>query len=237
MSVNNYGNGNIKEKQISPMKILMFRYESEFEYYVEEPKYISVVKKPEENSQNMELILRITLWNYQKEGVAWSIYADEREEYSKIVLRKIVWDVSESENRIKTMRDMRENYKEYRRKLLLSSPDIATYNYYTEGIPVQRLKEELEPFDNILQNGIILSPQKNIAANWSNIDVLRKYEWGQLHYTWSPEVQCKELEDIILSLIKKLDTIMEEINQRVESICLHYNLTPDTYKELYGMDE
>lgn len=222
--------GNMRDiynKTVSATKIPMKRYENFFDYISEEPISISVKISAREKEIICIPILRIRRWNNEGKCIAWIIYADERENYKNIILRKVVWNME------KDKKYMRKYIKERREEILKAWPTLYTENKYLWNLELLQLKDTLINLDEIIKNGFTFHDRENVIFKWSDMELLRLYDWGQIHNTWC-SIKCNESVELAIDvLINKIEDILEQQTDDIDSMCMNYGILPEKYEKFY----
>lgn len=217
-------NGNatvISEKVVSKTKLVMKRFENMFDYFSEEP--VSIMAKEKENSAEYEYtcILRIRIWNNREQSYSWSIYSRDREELNSLIIRKVTWDLD------KDMKYVKKNIKENRDLVLSEFPSIAICNKYILSSQSNQVIRRIESLDEVIGKGFLLSNNKNPKWEWRDLEVLRLYDWGQIHITWCTEKKNEKVEEKIEKLIMELNTVIEKCDENITSMTINYDSIPE----------
>lgn len=217
-------NGNatvISEKVVSKTKIVMKRFENMFDYFSEEP--VSIMAKEKENSAEYEYtcILRIRIWNNREQSHSWSIYSRDREELNSLIIRKVTWDLD------KDMKYVKKNIKENRDVVLSAFPSIAICNKYILSSQSNQVIRRIKSLDEAIGKGFLLSDNKNPKWEWRDLEVLRLYDWGQIHITWCTEKKNEKVEEKIKKLIMELNTVIEKCDENITSMTINYDSIPE----------
>ncbi len=67
--------------------------ENKFDFYSEEPAFILVKQNVDSVAENYFCFFRIRIWNSKGKCFSWSIYSDERECFSNLIVRRVIWDL------------------------------------------------------------------------------------------------------------------------------------------------
>ena len=224
----NYGNAKlIDEVELLPTKICLLKYENTFDYYASEPSYFTIQEDEESNIGQYIQILHICIWKTKEQSCSWRVYAEDRDKIQNIVIRKVVWekdkDIEDSKKFIRTERDA----------VLSSWPSIFTYNYYVKYCEAKPFIQLLRSLDCQIENGIHLENSSVSTWKWKDLELLRRYDWGQVHTTWCPCKSNREVEKIVNNIIVEMDKLIKESNTSIYSIKLNYYIIPEKYKNLY----
>ncbi|MBD5466352.1 MAG: hypothetical protein HDR22_11190 [Lachnospiraceae bacterium] len=203
---------------------LMGRLENIFDFFSEEP--FTIMVKEEENSIEEEYtcILRIRFWNRMQKSSSWSIYSKDRENLNNIIIRRVIWDLNKDKEIAKN--GIREN----RAEALESWPSIAICNKYIFSPWSNHVIDLINGLDLEIKNGLILYENSNQTWEWRDLEMLRLYDWGQVHLTWCTDRKNEDLEKRIKELIVGLDFTIERINEDIFSMTLNYSVNPEEYK-------
>lgn len=226
----NVGNADlIIEQALTPSKLAMIKWESIFDFYAEEPISITLQIKEDGKKMTFEKIIRIREWG-EKECFSWSVYSQNREKINDIVLRKVVWDKQKDKN---TMIACNEKYEE----ILNWWPSISVTNIYIPDAEVYNIRELIENMDTIMQKSIIFKKKKTSITERINVEYLRLYDWGQLHFTWESDKHIKGLSKNIRKLCKEFEKLLVIPLKEVASMSLNYSIPIDLYKKVYILGE
>lgn len=219
--INNSNATVIIEKVAIKTKLIMKRYENIFDFYSEEPVLIAIREKECEVEHEYTCILRIRIWNSAKESCSWSIYSRDREELNSLIIRKVTWDID------KDIDYMKKNVKENRAAVLSAFPSIVACNKYILPSQSNQVIQLIDSLDAEIGEGFILSNNKNPMREWRDLEVLRLYDWGQIHITWCTNKKNKKVEDKIKELILELDSVIEKCYENITSMTLIYGSIPE----------
>lgn len=223
----NYGNANfIVEQKQSECKLTMLKYENTFDFYSEEPSSI-LIKKENNKEWIANAILRIRIWHRKNQSYSWSVYANDRHEFNKIVIRKVVWDMD------KDIENARVCANKDKKKLLILWPFITTFNKFISACEAANVIEMIKNLDSTIEKGIILYENKNPTWEWRDIEVFRLYDWGQVHAIWNTNKKNEEIEKKVKKLISILNLLIEKTHDNIYSMSLNYSINPEKYKEVY----
>ena len=109
-------------------------------------------------------------------------------------------------------------------------PSIYICDQYiasSQAAPIIQLVHDL---DTEIENGFILYQNDVERGEWNDLELLRLYDWGQVHMTWCPEKKNECVEQSIKKLVSGLNTYIEQENTNIYSMCLNYNETPERYR-------
>lgn len=224
----NYGNANfiVEQKQLE-CKLTMLKYENTFDFYSEEPSSILIKKENNNEEWIGTSILRIRIWNRKNQSCSWSVYANDRHEFNRIVIRKVVWDMD------KDIENAKVYAKKDKKELLILWPFITTFNKFIFTSEAENVIEMIKNFDSTIEKGIILYENKNPTWEWRDIEVLRLYDWGQVHAIWNTNKKNEEIEEKIKKLISIFNLFIEKTYDNVHSMSLNYSINPEEYKQIY----
>ncbi|MDU2240630.1 MAG: hypothetical protein E7E23_08595, partial [Paenibacillus sp.] len=139
-----------------------------------------------------------------------------------IVIRKLIW---KKDNKI--LENMK---KEDRKSLLQSWPEIDIMNQYLELSPDANLFRSIDNLDLRIEKGVQLTSRNNDFPSWTNIEIMRLYEWGKMNIIWSQEKQHKELEERIKELIEEFSSVYEM--PQISEMVLDYSIQPEEFRKI-----
>lgn len=215
----NHSNAEILiEKLVLKTKLTMQRFENMFDFLSEEPVIMSVKEKENGTEEIYTCILRIRVWRNIKESCSWSIYSQDRQELKNIIVRKVIWDMD------KDTAFAKKNVKTHREMVLTSYPSIATFNKYILLPQSNSIIQMIKNLDEEVENGFILKENENPTWEWRDLELLRLYDWGQIHFTWSTEKKNENVEKTLKQLTSMLDSIVEKYDKKIYSLSLNYSM-------------
>ncbi len=209
----NMGNANkIFENIAVPSKLAMIKYEHIFDYYAEEPE--AFIIRIDEYSESIVLsrICRIRYWGKLGKCCSWSIYSDSRQELNNVLVRKVIWNMDQDKTVLKKLvRDDRE-------KALSTGPSLDIYNMYIPELLTLRFIKLIKDFDTKIENGIILKENPHPIWPWRDLEVLRLFDWGQIHLTWAPNKSNEIIEDCLLDFTLAIDNLLKDVHDNIYSM-------------------
>lgn len=225
---------NINEKCFSIVPLTMIRYEALSDFYAQEPLQIRMRLTKETQFSDYEQVLRIRTWFPNKKASSWCIYAKERDwahvnnNSEGLIIRNVVWDVNFD---LESLKSLKENE---RQTYLNNWPSLKLKTVFLNFNIVSELINTLQVFDRHLEKGIKLSKRKKTEKmqEWLEFEILRLFDWGQVHTTWSSFKTNIVLEDDILNLDKQLEEYMEVALNDIYEFDLDYSCPPNLWKAL-----
>lgn len=228
----NSGNAeNIIENICLPCSLVMIRYEELFDYYAEEPCSLTIQKKAGCKDEKFYCVFRVRTWNDRNGSNAWTIYSKDRKDFNNIILRKVYWDMEEDKKYAK------DHVKDDRIQVLHAWPRISTYNQYCKKKYTDKLRRNMQKLDKIMENGFLLYETDKEKEQWREIEILRRYDWGQVHFTWDRSMRNAAVIKRIRKLIREIECLLKKPMDDVYSMSLNYSVTPETYKKFYEKTE
>lgn len=230
------GNAQIIEDVCLPIhQLALLRYEAISDFYTEEPQSIDIRIEKDREYVTFEQILRVRTWVPNKKTHSWCVYSEDRELTERdnntcgLLIRQVTWDREKDLNKFKNAD--KETYK----KLLESWPTLKIRNTYLEPQLCNEIEKIIRKFDEILQNGIALEERSNISStpSWKNMELLRLFDWGKVHTTWSPSKENKVIESYILLLEKIFSESLDfATDEAIHQVNLDYSCPPIIWKAL-----
>ena len=221
---------------IIPLSLM--RYEALADFYTEEPKIIRVRENENDQPVDLEQVFRFRKWVPNKTTYSWSIYCDNRNwinenvNGSKLVLRHAIWDKQNDQRGIKTLRSNNQEGP------VFSWPRLSANTYYLYSTNVPKMNEALLELERILENGLTLFLRNNEWdwPGWNDLEVMRLFDWGQLHMTWSPVKINNKVEKLLITIENMMQSFAIVGGQEVSQIDLDYTFPPDLFKNsVYGI--
>lgn len=179
--------------------IAMFRFETIFDTLSEEPNTMSLTEKTSGSSVLLESIFRLRIWRRKGFTISLSLYADDKEAPGHMVLRSVSWDMD---------RDIRDIVSaESRAQILNSWPELEIKNRILQRKDRERVFSAMQKLDSLISGGITFAETDNPQFNWRDKELMRRYDWGQLHAVWNPTRRNASLENMIGLLSELLSDI------------------------------
>ena len=112
-------------------------------------------------------------------------------------------------------------------------PQISTYNKYCKKKNTDKLRKTMQKLDEIMENGFLLHETDKAGEQWREIEILRRYDWGQVHFTWDTSMRNEAVIKRTLKLIREIEYLLKKHMDDVYYMSLNYSITPETYKTFY----
>lgn len=225
--INNSNADVIIEKLVPKTKMVMIRFEAVFDYLSEEPAFISIKEKEDSMYEKYNCALRIRIWNSSKKSYSWSIYFGENQEINNLVIRKVTWDID------KDIAFAKSNIKENREMVLKTYPSISIDSEYIPHIESNRLIQMIKEFDEVIGSGFVLNDNINPTWEWRDLEIIRLYDWGKIHFIWCTNKKNDKVEEKIKELIFHIDMALNNCTKRINLMDLEYSITPEQFKKSY----
>lgn len=182
--------------------IAMFRFETIFDTLSEEPNTMSLTEKTSGSSVLLESIFRLRIWRQKGFTISLSLYADDREAPGHMVLRSVSWDMD---------RDIRDIVSaESRAQILNSWPGLEIRNMALQAQERQRVFSVLQRLDLHISGGITFDEADTPLFEWRDMELMRRYDWGQVHAVWNPTRRNTVVEEQVNSLLELLSDLERE---------------------------
>lgn len=234
MLKNNFpiGSGNVDVITTKTVRENIFqikRLEDIFDFYSDEPSSITVKKEENNEKELFRCILRIRVWRSKHNNFAWSIYTKDKETFSSLIIRRVVWDLDKDTELF--MRHFRENQAELSERW----PSVEICNTYISTHQSEKVIHLINNLDAEIKEGFILKENNNPSWKYRDLELLRLYDKRQIHFTWSPTKENKGVQNKIKQLVLGLDLAIEEANENIFEMVLNYSEDPEKYKEAVHM--
>ena len=223
--------GNAKNIEIvclPMMKLAMLYYEEIYNFYSEEPIYINVkFNEYDEKYTVYEQIFRFRYWNQNDKACSWIIYSEEREFNAKqycqngLIIRNVCWDKQYDIKKVQICKGDKS-------LIMNSLPQIAATNYIIRDNRVNEIVKTIQMIDKAIENGVKLeiNVNKDYENKWREIEVLRLFEWGQIHNTWSPFKTNRDVEKLLQGFEEQLMLISSDIKDSIDIMKLDFSCPP-----------
>lgn len=182
---------------------------------LKEPKSIGIKRDENSKKEVFVRIIRIHAGHQKNKNYSWNIYSREREAYSDLVIRRVIWDLDKDIKLLKEHKGKRIPLTEW-----LPSAEIC--NIYIPPFEAEKIIHLIKKVDSEVEKGFILHKNKNQSKQWHDIELLRLYDWGQIHLNWCSDRKNKEVENRIKKLVKELDSAIKEGNENIFEMTLNY---------------
>lgn len=224
----NWGNiSSIVEETLQPSKFAMFKFENVYDYYLTEPTSI-ILNLAGEDKRSFEPIIRVE--EKGKNYISWRFYSEEREDICELILRKVVWKKQEDKETLMSCACDKQKYDD----LLSEGPSISIHNIYVPADKATAIKKIISKIDKRLKKGIAFTDENLRDSNERNWEMLRLYDWGQIHFTiWDEYSIGKKLGKLLDKLFSEMDKVSVETEDIEGKMHLKYSMLPETFKELY----
>lgn len=211
---------NVEQTNILETKLVIERMESKFDFYSEEP--VSITVKQNENSiaEKYFCIFRVRIWNSKNKCFSWSIYSVERECLNSLVVRRVIWDLE------RDTKTVQENIQENRERLLTLWPTLDICNKYLSSKQACLIIRSMSNLDEKIGKGFILNENNNPDWKWRDLELVRMYDWGKIHYTWCTDRKNEHVEKEIEKMIIVLNESLDEIQDKIFSMVINYSDFP-----------
>lgn len=211
----------IINKVVSWTRIPMLRYEDVFTFYALEPLTITIKENEMSEGSVNERILRIIRWNNVGASYSWSIYAEDRHEFNKVVVKKVIWNMETDKKRMIEFIDIDPE------KVLMACPDINIVSVYIDEKHSQQIVEAVKELDELAEKGIVWDTEEHPTWEWKDLDILRLYDWGRVNLLWCPCKKCEELEKRMKRIIELIDYFAGKKFSNVYSMKFNYSESPE----------
>lgn len=229
MTKSNFPNGvgnakTVKSKRIKGHIFPIRRLEYLFDFFAEEPASIFVKENENSERECFHRILLIRVWRQKHYNFSWSIYSKERENFDSLVIRNVVWDLD------RDTKLYQESVKEKQTRTLEYWPSVEIRNVYITQKQVRKIACLINKLDSEIKNGFVLQKKSNSVWKWRDLEILRSYNNGQIHFTWGSRKENKRVQNKIKKLVLELDISAQKMNTNIFEMVLNYSKDPETYK-------
>lgn len=225
------GNASVIKKVSYPYKIPMYRYRAIVDFCNEQLAIIHVKRTESDEKVYCEQIQRFMVDVSNGDLLTYIIFSNQREQFDKdacFILRKLLWEKGKDINRLK-------QFPEKRQEALLSWPTIKVENvviYYNDAFNIIHL---LQQTDKLTKYGIVLnersSHNKPYWKDMKDIELMRRYVWGEIRCCWGAFMQNAIIEQHIFSSIETLDKELLREFKDIYEMELDYTFPIDEFKK------
>jgi hypothetical protein len=225
---------NIIHRRATGSPLTIMRYEELFDFFSEEPPSIAVKKDKKDKNNLFECILRIRVWRTKGKCISWSIYSEEREKFDSVIIRRVCWNLDkDTEFAKKRLKEKNKDlWKKRWKETIEIWPTIEICNMYISLTQSDDIIRLLHNFDMEIEGGFKLNKDDRQSEEWRELEIRRKFDWGQIHLIWGEERKNEYIEYKIKELVSKLDLMVNEIDEKIFEMTLHYTMDPEDYKNL-----
>lgn len=196
----------------------------------EEPLQIGVQLYERGELYEFEQVLRIRKWIPNEKLYSWSIYSEGRD-FSRsddsaggIVMRLARWDKRYDIESLKTGDEKR------REQLLNAVGSLQTENIYLGADQCNTIVQQFSSLDALMNNGCLLTQRSPTDAkpDRSDFEIARRFNWGQVHITWSSQKINREIEEQVDRLEKLF--MGHKTTHKIHRLVLDYSVLPSMYQ-------
>ena len=221
------GIGNVKSIKSERIKGHIFpikRLEDLFDFFSEEPASIFVKKNENSERECFRRVLLIRVWRQKHYNFSWSIYSKERENFDSLIIRKVIWDLD------KDTKLYQEIVREKQMEIPEYWPSIEIRNMYITQKQARKIVRLINKLDSEIKNGFVLRKKSNPVWEWRDLEILRSYKKGQIHFTWGSRRENTRVQNKIKKLVLELDISTQKMNTNIFEMVLNYSRDPEAYK-------
>lgn len=195
---------------------LFEKLEKEFDFLSEEPLTVSIKKEEGSKVELFTRILRIRVWCGKYKN-SWNVYSKDREIFNDLIVRRVVWDLDKDAKFLKKYCD--ENQKVMSERFL--SVDIL--NIYISSFQAKNVIRLINQLDTEIGEGFILKKKHRTKEKWREVEILRLYDWGQIHCIWGSDRKHKDVCKKIKKLVLGLDKVIKKSGESIFEMTLNYH--------------
>jgi hypothetical protein len=167
------------------------------------------------------------------EAVCYTILSNQRENFDKtawFIIRKLLWEKEKDISRLRQFPDKRK-------ESLASWPTISTKNIILQYDDASEIRCLLQQTDELAKNGIVLNERvpdsKQYWNDMKDIEFMRRYEWGEIRYSWGSTMQNTKIEQLIFSSMKTLDNELLRTQPDIYKMEIDYIISLDEFQKIY----
>jgi len=231
------GNASIIREVCYPYKVPMFAYQAIVNFFREQLAYIHVQRVENEDKIYCEPIQTFMIDIANGDLVNYTIFSNQREQFDEevcFIIRKTLWEKKKDIDRLK-------RFPEKRQEALVTWPAIKIDNiveYYNDASDIIRL---LQQTDELTQYGIVLNERDpHDTLYWPDmrdIELMRRYDWGEIRCSWGASMQNAKLEQHIHSSIETLDRELSKMCKEIYKMELDYIFPIDEFKKYIALND
>lgn len=220
----------IQETQLPTINLAMLRYQAIFDVYSEEPENIVVRLKQNEEAESLEQIFRFRKWFPNQCAYGWYIYAGDRETLSDtMIIRHVYWNKQEDIDNIHHIRKSTSDGS------LSKWPNIKAQSICTKQTELADIIGYLSEIDRILTDGLRFDGVRSSSCEFSDIEVVRRLDWGEIRGTWGPERFQPQVESLLQNMESSFKDAFARSYAPVYQMIFDRICTPDILiKAIYG---
>lgn len=227
----NLGNSKNFEVICSPsLPFTLLRYEAIADFYTEEPVRILVQVNENDNEKVYEQIFRYRVWIANRKTYSFLIYSVNRSlQEEDMIIHYVVWNRGQDLKKVKSLD------RESQGTMLNEWPNIELKTIYLGAENSSLLKGTiLRNLDKILMKGISLKDRKpyNNLPSWKQMEIMRLFDWGQVHSIWDTEMENNKIETTVSKLEMELKKFESFNLTPVYKMRMDYSVYPEVFKSL-----
>lgn len=226
------GNASVIKEVCYPYKVPMYMYQAITDFCSEQLANIHVKRTESEDKVYCEPIQRSMVDISNGNLLTYTIFSNQREQFDKeacFIVRKLLWEKRKDIDRLK-------QFPEKRQEALLLWPTIKAENvviYYNDALNIIRL---LQQTDELTKYGIVLNERgSHDVPYWpdmKDIELMRRYDWGEIRCCWGASMQNAKIEQHIYSSIETLDKELLRKSKEIYEMELDYTFPMDEFKKV-----
>lgn len=210
------GNANVIIYKTVREKLLhMERTKKLFDFPSKEPEAITIKRNETSKKELFVRIIRVRAWHEKHKIFSWNIYSKERETYSDLIIRRVIWDLNKDAKLLK-------KYQSNQTVLSEQWPSAEICNTYISMYESPNIIHKINNLDSEVEKGFVLNKNNNRSKEWHSLELLRLYDWGQIHFTWCLDNENEAVENKIKELVLELDLAIKKVDKNIFEMTLNY---------------
>jgi hypothetical protein len=209
-------------------------YEAIFDFCYEQVSHIHIKKTEDDNKLYCEPIQRFMIDISNGEAVCYTIFSNQRENFDKtawFIIRKLLWEKEKDISRL-------EQFPDKRKESLTSWPTISAKNIILRYDDALEIRYLLQQTNELAKNGIVLNERVPDSEQYWNgmkdIEFMRRYEWGEIRYSWGSTMQNTKIEQLIFSSTKTFDNELLRTQPDIYKMEIDYIISLDEFQKTYS---
>ena len=193
---------------------LYLREDDIFDFLSEEPITISIKKDENGKEEVFCRVIRIRIWGKRCRNISWNLYAKDREKLDELVIRRVIWESGKD-----VKKSVKSNEERQRMPLNQLSP-VKIHNLYLSSFQTRSIISQINNLDSKIKRGVILNECSNTQHKKRDIEILRLYDWGQMHCKWCSDKKNRNVYRKMKKLIQEINSAIENKNEYIYKMTL-----------------
>lgn len=222
---------NIEETSLAVIGFPYLRYDSIADFYTEQPQDVRVKIEEDREYLNFKQVFRVRIWQKNDKTRAYSIYSNtsdvKDEENAGIILRYSEWDKGADQLVIKN------TGKDGMKVLAHNWPKLYSTLFYYSTKNKDWISNLIVDFDQVITTANPPTKREKIVDyKLTEYEIMRLFNWGQIHYVWAFNMSHEILEEKIRNFFSILDNTDDNSGEEVYKMQQDYTVPLEVFKDI-----